>query len=123
MYRFIFSIVVFSFLFCTGDLAQECRADTAPITKTNISSDEMENYSIEDKIKEMQLAMKRSEDLKEKSELEKKLRKTEKEISALYELYKNKPEEFLKKEKYLNTLERMYAKTKKKIERLENEIK
>lgn len=118
MYRFIFSIVVFSFLFCTGDLAQECRADTASTTKTNISSDEME-----DKIKEMQLAMKRSEHLKEKSALEKKLRKTEKEISALYELYKNKPEEFLKKEKYLNKLERTYDKTKKKIERLEKEIK
>lgn len=123
MHRFIFSIVVFSFLFCTGDLTQECRADTASTTKTNISSDEMEDYSIEDKIKEMQKAVKSSELLQEKSELEKKLRKTEREINALYELYKNKPEEFLKKEKYLNKLERAYAKTKKKIERLEKEIK
>lgn len=123
MYRFIFSIFVFSFLFCTGDLAQECRADTAPTTKTNISSDEMEDYSIEDKIKEMERAMKKSELLQEKSALEKKLRKTEKEINALYELYKNKPEEFLKRKKHLKELERTYSKTKNNIERLENEIK
>ena len=122
MYRFISSAIIFSFVFFNIGV-QEGLANTATVNESKISSSKSNGKSIEEKINEMQLALEKSELLKEKSELEIKLKQTEKELEKLYILYQNNQEEFLKNKKQVKVLKRKYSNIKEKIKRIEMEMK